>query len=109
MAQTDRIPPRIKVLGFLMRRMPTGIRKFQWWWDCLYRSINGKGFDDDVVIDSQGATGLHEPVRSQRLGCKVMLDLQIWSERRTYFSGSYFQNDVEHLFPLILRREGSVP
>jgi FkbM family methyltransferase len=104
MAQTDRVPPGIKVLAFLMRRMPTGIRKLQWWWDRLYRSINGGGFDDDAFIDSQWPTGIHGPVRSRRFGYKVLLDLQIWSERRTYFSGSYFQHDLEYLFPLILRR-----
>jgi hypothetical protein len=37
-----------------------------------------------------------------------MLDLQIWSERRMYFSGSYFQNGLEYLFPLILQRGGLV-
>lgn len=104
MAQTDRVPPRIKVLAFLMRRMPTGIRKFWWWWDRLYRSIDGGGFNDDASLDSRWPAGIQGPVRCRRFGYKVLLDLQIWPERRTYFSGSYFQNDLEYLFPLVLRR-----
>jgi len=104
MAETDRVPPRIKALAFVMRRMPTGIRKFKWWWDRLYQSINGGGFNDDPSLDSQWPAGVQGPVRCRRFGYKVLLDLQVWPERRTYFSGSYYQTDLEYLFPLILRR-----
>ena len=104
MARTDRVPFRIRTLAFLMRRMPTGVRKFGWWWERLYRSIGGGGFDDDASIDEKWPAGVHGPVRSRRFGYRVLLDLQVWPERRTYFSGSYFQGDLEYLFPLILRR-----
>jgi FkbM family methyltransferase len=105
-----RLPPRIKVLAFLMRRMPTGIRKFHYWWDNLYWSINKGVFDDVLVLDdgvglcSHWPAGVHGPVRSRRFGYKVWLDLRVWSERSTYFSGAYYRRDLEYLFPLILRR-----
>lgn len=104
MARADRLPFRFELLAFLMRRMPTRIRKFRWWWERLYQSIGGGGFDDDASLDSQWPAGIHGPIRCRRFGYKVLLDLQVWAERRTYFSGSYFQNDLEYLFPLILRR-----
>ena len=104
MAQNDQIPPRIKALAFLMRRMPTGIRKFQWWWDRLYQSINGGGFDDNASLDSLWPAGIQGPVKCRRFGYKVLLNLQVWPERRTYFSGSYYQTELEYLYPLILRR-----
>ena len=104
MAQHDRVPPSIKTLAFLMRRMPRGIRKFQWWWDRLYQSINGGGFDDNESLDSLWPAGIQGPVTCRRFGYKVLLDLQVWPERRTYFSGSYYQNELEYLYPLILRR-----
>ena len=44
------------------------------------------------------------PVRTRPFGYRVLLDLQNWSERWTYFSGSYFQHDLEHLYSVILRR-----
>ena len=103
MAQTDQVPLRIRSLAFLMRRMPTGVRKIWWWWEHLYRSIGGGGFDDDAALDSLWPAGVHVLVRCLRFGYKVLLDLRVWPERRTYFSGSYFQNDLEYLFPLVLR------
>jgi len=103
MTRTDRLPLRLRALAFLMRRIPTEIRKLRWWWDRLYRSIGGGGFDDDEWVDSLWPAGEHGPVRSRRFGYKVFLDLRVWSERRTYFSGAYFQEELEHLFPLILR------
>ena len=80
------------------------IRKTRWWWERLYRSIGGGGFDDNVSLDSQWPGGIHGPVRCRRFGYKVLLNLQDWAERRTYFGGTYYQSELEHLFPLILRR-----
>lgn len=104
MAQAERLPLRIKALAFMMRRMPTGIRKFWWWWERLYRSIGGGGFEDNASLDSSWPAGLHGPIGCRPFGQKVLLDLQLWPERRTYFSGSYFQGNLEYLFPLLLRR-----
>ncbi|MFI5461014.1 MAG: FkbM family methyltransferase [Isosphaerales bacterium] len=104
MARTDQLPVRLKALAFLMRRMPTGVRKFAWWWDRLYQSIGGGGFADNEAIDSLWPSGEHGPVRIGRFGYKVVLDLRAFPERRTYFIGSYIQEDLEYLFPAILRR-----
>jgi FkbM family methyltransferase len=104
MARTDRLPLRLQALAFLMRRMPTGVRKFAWWWSRLYQSIGGGGFDDNEAIDSLWPSGEHGPVRIRRFGYKVFLDLRAFAERWSYFSGAYLQEELEYLFPLILRR-----
>jgi len=87
----------------MMRLMPTDVRKFAWWWEQLYRSIGGGGFEDDEAVDSLWPSGEQGPVRNRRFGYKVFLDLRVFAERRTYFSGAYIQRDLEYLFPLIIR------
>lgn len=100
----NRLRPGLSALAFLMRRMPVGIRKFYWWWDRMYQAIGGGRFDDDPAIDALWPAGEFGPVRSRRFTYRVFLDLRSWLERRFYFSGSYYQRDLEHLYPLILRR-----
>jgi FkbM family methyltransferase len=95
--------PGLEALAFLMRRMPVGIRKFSWWWDRMYQAIGGGRYDDDPAIDALWPAGESGPVRSRRFGYRVRLDLRSWLERRFYFSGSYYQRDLERLYPLILR------
>jgi FkbM family methyltransferase len=103
MVQTG-LRPELRALAFLMRRMPVDIRRFNWWWQRMYKAIGGGWFDDDPAIDGRWPAGEIGPVRSRRFGYRVLLDLQNWSERWTYFSGSYFQHDLEHLYSVILRR-----
>src|SRR4051812_9438590 len=104
MVRANRLPLRLEILSSFMRRMPTGIRKFAWWWERMYRAMGGGGFDDDPAIDSLWPTGEQGPIRSRRFGQKVILNLNLWQERRAYFSGTYFQQDLEELFESILRR-----
>ena len=104
MAGTDQLPLKLQVLASLMRLMPTGMQKFAWWWERLYRSIGGGGFEDDEAVDSVWPSEQQGPVRNRRFGYKVFLDLRVFAERRAYFSGAYVQRDLEYLFPLILRQ-----
>lgn len=69
----------------------------------MYQWIGGGGFDDDETIDSRWPGGDQRPIRTRRRGLQVFLNLQAWPERRTYFSGSYFQHELEMLFEAILR------
>ena len=68
MDRIDRLPLRLRALAFLMRRMPTEIRKFAWWWNGLYRSIGGGLFEDDEAIAARWPDGLQGPIRSRRFG-----------------------------------------
>jgi FkbM family methyltransferase len=93
----------MKLLAALMRRMPVGIRRVEWWWIQMYQSIGGGGFDDDEAIDLRWPGGDQGPIRSRRHGLQLFLNLQAWPERRTYFSGTYFQHELEMLFEAILQ------
>jgi FkbM family methyltransferase len=104
MERTDRLPIRLRLLAVLMRAMPKGIRKFSWLWERLYRYIGGGGFEDNEAIDSLWPSGECGPIRNGRFGYIAFLDLRVFAERRTYFSGAYIQRDLEYLFPLLIKQ-----
>ena len=54
-------------------------------------------------MDATWPTGLQKAIRL-RNGFHVHLDLQDWSQRRTYFSGAYYQSEIEGLLDVILQR-----
>jgi FkbM family methyltransferase len=69
----------------------------------MYERIGGGGYDADEAIDSRWPAGDQNPIRSRRDGHRLFLNLQAWPERRTYFSGTYFQHELEMLFEALLR------
>ena len=85
-----------------MRRMPIRIRRVDMWWRGVYALIGAGAFDSDPAIDGRWPAGLQEPVRL-RSGALVRLDLQDWLQRRAYFSGLYYQTDLELLLGRLLR------
>ena len=93
----------MKLLAALMRRMPVEIRRVESWWTRMYQAIGGGGFDDDDAIDSHWPSGDQRAIRGRRHGLQLVLNLQAWPERRTYFSGTYFQHELEILFEVLLR------
>jgi FkbM family methyltransferase len=103
MVGTDSLSLRLQFLGSLMRLTPMGIRRFASCWERFYRSIGGGGYEDNEAVDSIWPSGEHGPVRNRRFGYKVFLDLRVFAERRTYFSGAYIQRELEYLFALIMR------
>jgi FkbM family methyltransferase len=103
MPETDHLSLRIRALAFLMRRMPTQIRKVWWWWDRMYRAIGGGGFEDDEAIAAQWPAELQGPIRSRRFGYWLYLDLRSFAERRTYFTGAGSQQTLEYLFRVLMR------
>jgi FkbM family methyltransferase len=103
MARTDRLSLKLQALAILMRRMPRGIRKFEWWWERLFRSIGGGGFEDDEATAARWPEGLHGPIRSRRFGYRAYANLRSHMGRRAYFSGVLAPEELEYLFPLLLR------
>jgi FkbM family methyltransferase len=98
-----KLPLRIRLLAALMRRMPVEIRRVEWWWLQMYQAIGGGGFDDDASIDSRWPGGDQDSIQTRRHRLKLFLNLQTWPERRTYFSGDYFQQELEMLLEALLR------
>ena len=71
------LPLPLKLLGGLMRRLPTDIRRADVIWQGLYRRIGGGGFSADDAVDRSWPRGLQPPVRgTHRL--LMRLNLQNW-------------------------------
>lgn len=102
----QRLPLRLRVLGWLMRHMPKGHRVLRYCWLLLFRLIGAEGYFCDPAVDENWPKGPQPPVRGKH-GVMMLLDLSNWGERRTYFSGTYFQ---EHLVLLLenLIRSGDI-
>jgi FkbM family methyltransferase len=93
----------LRVLGMAMRHMPTDIRRFGMLWEVLYQSIGGGGYEDNPEIDSRWPKGLQPPIRGTQHGQLMLLDLSVWPERREFFSGRYYQQEICRLFEAMLR------
>jgi FkbM family methyltransferase len=87
----------------VMRHLPTNIRRFGMLWESLYQSIGGGGFDDNAEIDTRWPEGLQPPIRGTQHGQLMLLDLSLWPERREFFSGRYYQQDICRLLEAMLR------
>jgi FkbM family methyltransferase len=94
----------MRALAAAMRWIPIGVRRVRWWWERTYRALGGGGFDECEAIDALWPAGEQAPIRARRSGQLMRLNLQDWCERRTYFSGQYFQEELEILLELLLRR-----
>ena len=93
----------LRVLGMAMRHLPTDIRRFGMLWEVLYRLIGGGGYEDNPDIDSRWPKGLQPPIRGTQHGQLMLLDLSVWPERREFFSGRYYQQEICRLFKVMLR------
>jgi len=90
------------MLSACMRAMPTQIRRIAVWWNILYTKIGGGGYSPDPELDSTWPTAMQPPVKL-RSGYLTQLNLRDWLERRAYFSGHYYQHDIELLLQRLLR------
>jgi hypothetical protein len=93
----------LRLLAGVMRRMPTGIRRVDLLWHALYRRLGGGTYTEDATIDLRWPAGLQPGVRGTLHGQLMRLNLQDWSDRRAYFSGRYYQQDISRLLLTVLR------
>lgn len=93
----------VRVLALAMRRWPRQFRRTAYWWARLYDAIGGGGFSADPRIDRRWPEALQAPVRGARHPYRLRLNTSDWSERRAYFSGSIYQDDLERLIAAIAR------
>lgn len=99
----DKLRAHERLLGHAMRRWPRRFRKTNFWWAKLYEALGGGGYAPDPVIDGRWPSGLQAPVRGARHPYKLRLNIRDWMERRAYFSGSIYQDDLELLLSAIVR------
>lgn len=93
----------LRFLAVAMRRWPRRFRKTAYWWARIYRAIGGGDFAPDPTIDARWPAELQAPVRGARHPYRLRLNTRDWSERRAYFSGSIYQDDLELLISAITR------
>jgi FkbM family methyltransferase len=98
----QRVSLLLKSLAALMRHLPTDVRRVDVIWQGLYRRAGGGGFCADASVDEHWPSGLQRPVRGIHRFL-IQLNLQNWSDRRTYFSGRYYQPDISRLLEQLLR------
>jgi FkbM family methyltransferase len=98
----QRVSLPLRLLGGLMRSLPTDIRRASVIWQALYRRIGGGGFAPDESVDQRWPRGLQQPIRGKHR-LLMRLNLQNWSDRRAYFSGQYYQPDISRLLEEWLR------
>lgn len=98
----QRLSPALWCLARLMRSMPTDIRRVDVLWRALYDRIGGGAFAPDKSVDGRWPAGLQSPIRGRQHGLLMRLDLGNWSDRRAYFSGGYYQQDIARLLLQLL-------
>jgi FkbM family methyltransferase len=103
-----RLPLRIQVLGLLMRHMPRGPRKLDYWWWLLFKRIGGGGPWGGGPVDNPAldeAWPKVNPIQFRgRHGVRMLIHLQNWFGRTTYFSGAWYQQDLVFLLEKLVRR-----
>ena len=101
--QMESLPRWLVALGWCMRRIPRGPRKFDYWWWQLFRRIGGgEPFDDQGGRDwPQNRTPF--TVRG-RHGVVYVNELHSWTGRWDYFRGSYYQDDIVFMLENLVRK-----
>ena len=88
----------------VMRRLPVEFRRVRVWRDRLYQALGAAGWDENDAVDASWPADLQEPIRGRVSRMKMTLDLTDWCQRRTYFTGRFYQEDLEELLSKLLRR-----
>jgi FkbM family methyltransferase len=96
------LAPSKRALASLMRHLPAGVRRVRVWRDKVYQAVGAAGWAENDAVDQLWPSEL-QTIRGRLSGMKMALDLTDWSQRRTYFTGRYYQEDLEDLLSALLR------
>jgi FkbM family methyltransferase len=91
-----------KLAASVMRRLPIEIRRIRMWRDDFYGALGGGGWDDDDVVDSQWPSS-PQIITGRVSHMRTSLNLQDWMQRRTYFTGRFYQEELEDILTALLR------
>jgi FkbM family methyltransferase len=87
-----------------MRHLPIQVRRIRVWRDRLYQALGAGGWDDNDEVDSLWPRSLQGPIWGRKSRMRMKLDLTDWLQRRAYFTGRFYQEDLEELLSALLRR-----
>lgn len=90
-------------MGAFMRHLPVEIRRVRMWRDELYRTLGGGTWEEDDAVDCRWPATPRGHILGRKSGMKMCLDLSDWAERRTYFTGRFYQEEIEEILTSLLR------
>lgn len=94
----------MRAVAAVIRNLPVEIRRVRVWRDQIYEALGAGGWDDDDAVDQLWPSQLQGPIRGRVSGMRMALDLTDWCQRRTYFTGRFYQEDLEELLSKLLRQ-----
>jgi FkbM family methyltransferase len=71
------------------------------WRDWAYKALGAGGWDDNALVDRNWPSA-PQVIRGRVTGMKMALDLTDWMQRRTYFTGRFYQEDLEELLSALV-------
>lgn len=96
------LPIRKKVAAAIMRRLPVHVRRVRMWRDRAYQALGAAGWDDNEAVDRNWPSQ-PQIIRGRLSRMKMALELTDWMQRRTYFTGRFYQEDLEELLSALLK------
>jgi FkbM family methyltransferase len=90
-----------RAAAFVMRRLPVRIRRFRSLRYKMYAALGAASWEENDAIDSRWPKK-PQSVRANN-GMRLVLDLTDWSQRWIYFSGGFYQEELEGLISRLLR------
>lgn len=99
---SDKLQASKKLAAFVTRHLPVNIRRVRMWRDQIYIALGAGGWEEDDSLDRKWPDSLQK-TQGQKSRMKMALDLTDWMQRRTYFTGRFYQEDLEELLSAILR------
>jgi FkbM family methyltransferase len=71
------------------------------WRDWAYEALGAGGWDDNALVDRNWPS-TPQVIRGRLTSRKMALDLTDWMQRRTYFTGRFYQEDLEELLSALV-------
>jgi FkbM family methyltransferase len=91
----------VKAAASIMRHLPLQVRRARMLRESIYGAVGAAGWQENAEVDALW-TMRPQVTRGRLSGMKMELDLTDWLQRRAYFTGRFYQEDIEDLLTLLL-------
>jgi FkbM family methyltransferase len=92
----------IRATASVMRHLPVHVRRVRMLRDKVYRSLGAAGWAENDEIDA-GWPAERQCIKGRISGMTMELDLTDWCQRLSYFTGRFYQEELEELLSRTLR------